>query len=998
MRKTAPRRKVARFGAVALATAALLAGHPARANDGMFPSAAAAKPAIDYDGQGFIIRGERTFIASGSLHYPRVPQAQWRERMLQMKRAGLNTVQTYVFWNEHEPVEGKFDFTGNRDLDAFLKLVKSMGMYATVRVGPYICAEWDSGGYPVWLRFRPGLRARENEPQFVAAVDHYLDQVLPIVAANQIHRDGSVIMVQLENEHPDGWGTEMPNGYFRHLREKAVAGGIEVPYFFSGLHHSTDPAGNRPWDSATRTNPWYSTEFWPGWYDRYGAMTARYLRNYDRGTWKILAYGGNGYNYYMFHGGANFDYFNNDEVASSYDYSGAIGQAGDLRPVYYRFKRAAWFGRTFSSILETSRNSTEEFRNAATNPAVRVTARSSPNGTLIFLDNPGNSDLETQVIGLADQSLPAGGPLKLRAGEIMAVARDFTLAPGVTLDWVPVRILGAARQGDTTTIVIYGQPGTPAELQLSVTGGKAVVRKGGDNFKSDGAGHANLSTLFPAEGPAEYVLGIGSKRIRILAMSDSLADRTWFVEASGTQFVVCGPEYVGDAAILNGKLQVKIERPWKPSATGQAVAYGPAETPVALGTLAASPEPALELPALTGWQSLDAAEAASPAFNDDLWLASAEPQQMGTDGDASAYAWYRTRLHAGQDGQYTLAVGSAADRAELFLDGERVKIPTARRAKQFPLTLTAGDHALAIFTAHDGRSKLNPGVGPIAKVDPKGIVGPVTLSQAKAGGGEIRNWQVQPMQSRPDDTPPAADAPGWRRARIGQDVFNNRVGYAWYQATVPAPEGAESWILSFAGVDDNATVFWNGKRIGQHQGFDEPFEFKVTSVRAGGTNLLSVLVENTDGAGGIMGAVSIGADDPGRVFVKDWKMRGGPGDPQAPAGWQAGGADLQAGRPRFFRTTFSSAPPGQSGPYPVIRVSLKGMSSGFVWLNGHNLGHYPEKVPVDGIHLPECWLNRGANSLIIFDDEGSRPDGVSLRLETEASRVAKQLAGPVAPR
>jgi beta-galactosidase len=997
MRKIAAKRIVAKFSAVALTTAALLADLPLQANDGMFPSATAAKAAIDYDGQGFIIQGDRTFVASGSLHYPRVPRAQWGERMLQMKRAGLNTVQTYVFWNEHEAVEGKFDFTGNRDLDAFLKLVKSMGMYATVRVSPLYLRGVGQRRLPGLVAFQAGIAGWEDEPQFLAAVDRYLDQVLPIVAANQIHRGGSVIMVQLENEHPNGWGTEMPNGYFRHLREKAIAGGIEVPYFFSGLHHSADPAGNRPWDSATRTNPWYSTEFWPGWFDRYGAMTARYLRNYDRGTWKILAYGGNGYNYYMFHGGANFDYFNNAEVASSYDYTGAIGQAGDLRPVYYRFKRAAWFGQTFSPILETSRNVTEEFRNAATNPAVRVTARRSPNGTLIFLDNPGNSDLETRVNGLADGVLPAAGPLKLRAGEIMAVARDFTLAPGVTLVWAPVRILGAARQGDTTTLVIYGQPGTPAELQLTVTGGKAVVRKGGDNFKSDGAAHAKLSTLFPAEGQAEYVLGIGSKRIRILAVSDSLADRTWFVEASGSQFVVCGPEYVGDAAVVNGKLQIKIERPWKSVAAGQAVAYGPVETPIPLGTLAATTEPALKLPTLNGWQSLDAAEAASPAFKDDAWLASEEPQQMGADGDNTAYAWYRTRLHADQNGQYTLAVGSAADRAELFLDGERVKIPTVRRAKQFPLTLTAGGHTLAIFAAHDGRNKLTR-LGAIEKFDAKGIVGPVMLSRGKANGGAIKNWQVLPVQSRPDETPPAADASGWKNAHIGEDVFDNRRGYAWYQATVPALQGAESWILSFDTVDDNATVFWNGHQIGRHNGFDEPFEFRVASMPAGGTNLLSVLVENTGGGGGITGGVSIGADDSSRISVKGWKMRGGPGDPQATSGWQAVGPDLPAGQPHFFRTTFSSAPPGESGPRPVVRVSLKGMSSGFVWLNGHNLGHYPEKVPVDGIHLPECWLNQRANSLIIFDDEGNRPDGVSLRFETEASRVAKQIQGTVKSR
>lgn len=116
--------------------------------DGMFPPAAAAKRFIDFDGRGFLVNGKRTFLTSGSLHYARVPRELWRDRLLRMKRAGFNTVQTYVFWNFHEPREGTWDFSGSRDLDAFLKLVKQMGMYATVRVGPYICAEWDSGGFP----------------------------------------------------------------------------------------------------------------------------------------------------------------------------------------------------------------------------------------------------------------------------------------------------------------------------------------------------------------------------------------------------------------------------------------------------------------------------------------------------------------------------------------------------------------------------------------------------------------------------------------------------------------------------------------------------------------------------------------------------------------------------------------------------------------------------------------------------------------------------------
>ena len=93
-------------------SAALALAGLARSNDEMYPSAPAAQKAIQVDGAGFTIHGQRTYIASGSVHYPRVPHELWRDRLLRVKRAGFNTVETYAFWNFHEPRENEWDFTG----------------------------------------------------------------------------------------------------------------------------------------------------------------------------------------------------------------------------------------------------------------------------------------------------------------------------------------------------------------------------------------------------------------------------------------------------------------------------------------------------------------------------------------------------------------------------------------------------------------------------------------------------------------------------------------------------------------------------------------------------------------------------------------------------------------------------------------------------------------------------------------------------------------------
>ncbi len=157
---------------------------------------------------------------------------------------------------------------------------------------------------------------------------------------------------------------------------------------------------------------------------------------------------------------------------------------------------------------------------------------------------------------------------------------------------------------------------------------------------------------------------------------------------------------------------------------------------------------------------------------------------------------------------------------------------------------------------------------------------------------------------------------------------------------------------------------------------------------ATGPNEVAVLVENTDGAGGINGTVSletIAAGD--ETPVQGWKMRGGIGYPDADARWEGDAGSQPDGAPAFYRATFDTTPPGETGPHPILRVTTAGLSRGFVWLNGHNLGRYPERIPVDGLYLPECWQKAGRNELVVFDEEGHAPAQVRVTVELAASRV-----------
>ena len=957
-----------------------------RANDNFFPPQSAAQGVINFDGKGFLINGERTFVVSAGMEYARVPRELWADRLMRFKRAGFNCTEFYVFWNYHEPQSGRIDFSGNRDLDAYLKLAKSLGLYAIARVGPYVCAEWDSGGFPIWLRFEPGLQVRNANAPFEQAVTRFWGQLMPIVATNQINRGGNVILVQLENEHPGGSGTDgLGNPYFQFLQTTALTDGLEVPYFFSGFHHGGDPAGNRPWSSASRSSPWFTTEFWCDWFSDYGE-TAANVRDKDWDTWKVIAYGGNGYNYYMAHGGTDFDYFNNDEDAACYDYGSAVGQTGDLRPEYYKFKRAAWFARSFQNILESSDNATSTYANASTNSAVRVNARASAAGTILFLGNQGRSAQATQVT-LNGTAYPQAGSLTVNPSEIIPVVIGYTIVPGVTLNVAPTRILGVIQQADTTTMVIYGQAGLPAELYFSVPPGTTIST--GAPALSVNETNLTLQTTYPASGVANYSFQSGSQRVRILAVSDTLADDTWFVDVGGQNYVVCGPQYVGEAVITNGHLQIAAEQPWQNSAGNPVVAYGPADAPMSLSALT-TPESHPGAVTLTAWQSKSGTSEAGLGFDASGWLSSSSgPLPMGADGDVSGYAWYRTTINVPIAGTNSFFFGNVADRMLPFVDGKAVPAENVS-ATSFTTAFSAGSHTIAVFTSHAGRNKFYPYIGAISNLYAKGLSGAARLFGTPVNGAvSLTNWNVM-MTTRTAmrSGPPLSDASGWTNYLFGTDVFGGRAGYAWFQTTLPAISAAETVIANFGSVDDNAWVYLNGIALATNTGWNVPFNVDLTRAwKADGTNVLSIRVQNTEGKGGLYTSATLAAYQ-SAVTLNDWVQRGGPGNPNSTTGWQALPDGTTFSGPQFFRTTFTAAPPGTTGADPMWRVTTLGLSRGSVWVNGHNLGRYPEKVPAPGMYIPECWLNAGpnANRLVIYDEEGQLPTRARVQPEPGASR------------
>ena len=181
------------------------------------------------DGE-FKMDGESFRIYSGSMHYFRIMPEYWEDRLRKLKAAGFNTVETYVCWNMHEPRKGEFDFTGRFDIRRFIKTAQEVGLYAIVRPGPYICAEWDFGGLPAWLLKDRNMRLRCAYPEYLQHVSDFYHRLFEEIGDLQQSEGGNIIAMQIENEY-GSYGNDKE--YLRYIEKLMLDCGTKVMLFTS---------------------------------------------------------------------------------------------------------------------------------------------------------------------------------------------------------------------------------------------------------------------------------------------------------------------------------------------------------------------------------------------------------------------------------------------------------------------------------------------------------------------------------------------------------------------------------------------------------------------------------------------------------------------------------------------------------------------------------------------------------------------------------------------
>jgi beta-galactosidase len=297
-------------------------------------------------------------LIAGEMHYARIPAAYWRQRLRMAKACGLNAITTYVFWNVHEPEKGRFNFRGDADIARFVRIAQEEGLWVLLRPGPYVCAEWDFGGFPYWLLTEKGMTIRSRDEGFLQYVRRYMSELGRQLAPLQVDHGGNILLVQVENEY-GSYGND--KAYMGKVRDAVRDAGFTVPLYTAdgdvqmpagslpgilpGLNGGDGPAVRTTIDRFYLGGPYFVPEYYPGWLDHWGEPKSKVAAEGVVHDTERMLEGGISFNYYMFHGGTNFGFMNGANYGgsyqpdiTSYDYDAPLDESGRPTPKYLQIR------------------------------------------------------------------------------------------------------------------------------------------------------------------------------------------------------------------------------------------------------------------------------------------------------------------------------------------------------------------------------------------------------------------------------------------------------------------------------------------------------------------------------------------------------------------------------------------------------------------------------------------------------------------------------------
>lgn len=545
--------------------------------------------------------GKPWFPIMGEFHFSRYPAAEWETELLKMKAGGINVVSTYVFWIHHEETEGKFDWSGQRDLRRFIELCGKHGLLAWVRVGPWDHGEARNGGFPDWLVKR-GTPTRTNDPAYLENVRRFYGEIGRQLKGLFWQDGGPIAGVQIENEyHPGRGGIE----HMLELLKLAHEAGINAPFYTAtGWDNAAVPPAEflpvfggyteQFWSASltelppnqnffftairaednvmgdlTPKNPGYNSK-----YDNFPFLTAemgggmsiayhrRPLMGADDSTAAALVKVGagiTGLGYYMYHGGTNPDGLTslqetqsvwngyNDMEAKSYDFQAPLREFGQVNGSYRTMRALHLFLHDFGSQLAPMAAyfpaQQPKSRDDTTTP--RVTFRSDGKSGFVFINNyqrlhPLGPKTDFQV----SLQLPSGAvrvprqPVTIPDGVYTHWPVNLDVG-GVTLRYATAELLCRVDDGNTDTLVFSAWPGLEPEFAFATTSRTGVTAPRA-KVSSD-QDLLVMNGIVPGTGTAIQVLGPSGRQARIVVLSREQALSLAKLPLAGRDRLVLSP-------------------------------------------------------------------------------------------------------------------------------------------------------------------------------------------------------------------------------------------------------------------------------------------------------------------------------------------------------------------------------------------------------------------------------------------------------------------------
>jgi len=597
--------------AALLATAALLAS-PAAAQEAR-PTANLAAPVktfgrVSYDARSLMIDGKRLVIWSSEMHAFRLPSPDlWRDVLQKMKASGFNTVAFYFDWGFHSPKKGVYDFSGIRDVDRLLTMAEEEGLYVITRAGPYVNAELTRGGFPGWL-VNQRVRARTDDPEYMAAADEWLTQIDAIIARHQINGDGkghkgNVILHQIENEL--SLTTPSQRRYMDHLYAKARADGINVPIFhndqgrngywvpesskvektvpgpndlyaFDGYPGGTctvegkptrgsaapdwgfyGPGGAKGGASASPDTPGFLAEFGGGWFDYWGSNGGYECNAVQRGKrFQRVFYGTNLANgiyiqsFYMGYGGTSWGWLPAPVVFTSYDYGAAISETREVRAKAEELKQ---LGGLIASVPDLA-GMVPAGPVAISSDRIQVYHNRSPETDARFLlvtHKPSNGQTSDRFTVTAD--LPDGRytlPLELNGFDAKWLVAGVNLG-GQRLVYSTSELQALVKQNGHDAALVYGRAGEAGETVLRYTSAPTVTVLEGVATSAFDPAKGDLKLSYTHHGLTRVRISGGGRPDLLLLIGDEAEGaKFWHVDDA----LVRGPVLVRGATVKAGTL------------------------------------------------------------------------------------------------------------------------------------------------------------------------------------------------------------------------------------------------------------------------------------------------------------------------------------------------------------------------------------------------------------------------------------------------------------